>query len=422
MAQRWIPSVILGDIPTVSCKIIDMKNRRKSKNCIFPVLLCAFFLSLLPRQAFAVSQWEIDEVKRKRDLVAEQRNAQQQIVDNLTGEQNSVIDEKLALEQSVSLTREQIDLNNQEIALYDGLIQEKIAEVEAAKALEDEQLERYRVRVRAMEENGVPSLLVMLSESDSLRDLLTALDDVGAIMESDRALEDQYIAARKAHEKKQAEYEEVRVELLAHKSVLEEERKQLELQIDTAQEKIEELQQQITENEALVAEIEARWQELDQRVGELQAQYEKERAPGNISGDGFIWPCSANIITSLAGTRTHPVTGQERYHSGVDIGCPAGDPVWAAASGTVSSAGWNGNYGNCVMISHDNGYTTVYGHLDSIAVSSGQSVSAGTTVGYCGSTGLATGPHLHFEIRSGGDFLDPLDFFSGGSFVYMLDA
>ena len=153
-----------------------------------------------------------------------------------------------------------------------------------------------------------------------------------------------------------------------------------------------------------------------------QAQYEKERAPGNISGDGFIWPCSANIITSLAGTRTHPVTGQERYHSGVDIGCPAGDPVWAAASGTVSSAGWNGNYGNCVMISHDNGYTTVYGHLDSIAVSSGQSVSAGTTVGYCGSTGLATGPHLHFEIRSGGDFLDPLDFFSGGSFVYMLDA
>ena len=129
---------------------------------------------------------------------------QQEIVSSLTGEQNSVIDEKLALEEKVSLTRQQIDLNNQEIDLYNGMILDKIAEVEEAKRLEEEQLERYRTRVRAMEENGSLNILVMISESDSLRDLLTALDDVGAIMESDRALEDQYIAARKAHQAKQA--------------------------------------------------------------------------------------------------------------------------------------------------------------------------------------------------------------------------
>ena len=85
-------------------------------------------------------------------------------------------------------------------------------------------------------------------------------------------------------------------------------------------------------------------------------------------------------------------------------------------------AGWNGNYGNCVMVTHGNGYTTVYGHLSGIAVSSGQYVNMGQTVGYCGSTGLTTGPHLHFEIREGGAFLNPLAFFSGGSFDYAPDA
>ena len=401
-----------------------MKGRNSGKNCILLVLLCAFVLALFPQHASAVTQWEIDEVKRKRDEVAEQRMIQQEIVSSLTGEQNSVIDEKLALEEKVSLTRQQIDLNNQEIDLYNGMILDKIAEVEEAKRLEEEQLERYRTRVRAMEENGSLNILVMISESDSLRDLLTALDDVGAIMESDRALEDQYIAARKAHQAKQAEYEEIRSSLIAARDVLQEERDQLEIEIGEVQQKIDELQQQISENEALVAEIEERWQELDQRIGELQAQYDREHTPGNLTGDeGFIWPCGTMIITSLAGTRTHPVTGVERYHSGVDVGCPSGDAIWAAASGTVSMAGWNSNYGNCVMITHDNGYITVYGHLASISVSYGQYVSAGDTVGTCGSTGLTTGPHLHFEIRTGtGAFLDPLSFFSGGAFVYMLDS
>ena len=387
------------------------------------MLLAVLLLVQLSPSAFSVTQWEIDEVKKKRDQVSEEKRAQQQVLDELSATRDSIIDEKLALEEHISLTREQITLNNQEIDLYNGMIEDKAKEVEAARALEEQQLERYRTRVRTMEENGTLNFLVLLTESHTLADLLTALDDVGDIMQSDRALEDQYIAARKAHEAKKAEYEEYKAGLVAIREVLEDERDQLEIEISAAENKISELQAEINENETLSAEIEARWFALDEQLDELQAQYDFEHTPGSLSGaDGFIWPCGSYYITSRAGTRIHPVTKQTRNHSGIDIGAPQGDPIWAAAFGSVTVAGWYKSYGNCVMISHPNGYTTVYGHLSSVAVSEGQYVNAGQTVGYCGSSGLTTGVHLHFEIRSGDGFLNPLDFFSSGSFSFAPDA
>ena len=397
---------------------------KKTKKCIVVLLILAAVVCCFPNRAYAaVSQWEIDEVKKKRDQVYEEKQAQQQIIDELSASRDDILDQKMALEEKVAITREQIALNTQEINLYDDMIAEKAKEVDEAKALEELQLNRYRARIRAMEENGQLNLMVLLSESQSISDLLTALDDAGDIMQSDRALEDQYIAARKAHEAKKDEYEEYKAGLVSIQEMLSDERDQLELDINTQQAVIDELQAQISENESLIAEINARWAELDQEVTELQELYDEQHTPGSLWGQaGFIWPCGAYYITSLAGNRVHPVTGQYKNHSGIDVGVPNGDPIWAAAAGTVTMAGWNGNYGNCVMITHGNGYTTVYGHLASVAVSAGQNVNMGQTIGYCGSTGLTTGPHLHFEIREGGAFLNPMAFFSWGSFDYAPDA
>ena len=401
-----------------------MRWVKKAKKYILVLLILAVCFSSIPLSAFAaVSQSQIDEVKRKRDQVYEEKQAQQEIIDELSASRDDIISQKMALEEKVTMTREQIALNNQEIELYEDMIAEKQEEVVQAKALEDLQLERYRARIRAMEENGQLDLFVLLSESQSISDLLTALDDAGDIMQSDRALEDQYIAARKAHEAKKDEYEEYKAGLVAIQEMLSDERDQLELDIEFQQQIIDELQQQISENEDLIAEINARWAELDQEVVELQEKYDEQHTPGSLWGAaGLIWPCGTYYITSLAGNRIHPVTGESRYHSGIDIGVPNGDPIWAAAAGTVTMAGWNGNYGNCVMVTHGNGYTTVYGHLSGIAVSYGQSVNMGQTIGYCGSTGLTTGPHLHFEIREGGSFLNPMDFFGWGNFDYAPDA
>ena len=126
-----------------------------------------------------------------------------------------------------------------------------------------------------------------------------------------------------------------------------------------------------------------------------------------VSGSGaMIWPL-AGTVTSEFGWRIHPITGAQRFHSGVDIGGDYGQSIHAAQSGTVEYAGWISGYGNAVIINHGGGITTLYGHNQSLAVSEGQSVSQGQTIAYCGSTGNSTGPHCHFEVRQNGEPVSP---------------
>ncbi|MGI9604244.1 MAG: M23 family metallopeptidase, partial [Acidimicrobiales bacterium] len=113
------------------------------------------------------------------------------------------------------------------------------------------------------------------------------------------------------------------------------------------------------------------------------------------------WP-AGGVVTSRFGPRWG------RMHQGIDIAAPSGTPVYAAAGGTVIQAGFNGGYGNAVVIDHGGGLSTVYAHHSSLTVSAGQSVGAGTQVGLMGSTGNSTGPHVHFEVRINGTPYDPL--------------
>ncbi len=121
------------------------------------------------------------------------------------------------------------------------------------------------------------------------------------------------------------------------------------------------------------------------------------------SAAGLIWPCQG-VLTSPYGMRWG------RLHEGIDIGAPTGTPIYASAGGRVIYAGWQGGYGNLVVIDHQNGIATAYGHQSQIAVSSGQFVSQGQVIGYVGSTGHSTGPHLHFEVRVNGTPVDPLSY------------
>ncbi len=114
----------------------------------------------------------------------------------------------------------------------------------------------------------------------------------------------------------------------------------------------------------------------------------------------FIYPLTNPAsISSQFGWRTHPLSGTRRFHSGLDLAAPAGSPVVATGSGTVISAGWNGGYGNAVIIQHSDTQQTLYGHLSKISVQAGETIAQGNVIGLVGSTGNSTGPHLHFESR-----------------------
>ena len=140
------------------------------------------------------------------------------------------------------------------------------------------------------------------------------------------------------------------------------------------------------------------------------------------SGGYYMWPSYCTYITSRFGYRVHPIFQTTKYHSGVDIAASYGTAIYAAASGTVTIAESSTGYGNYVTIYHNNGQTTLYGHMSSIAVYAGQTVSQGDVIGYVGSTGYATGPHLHFEVRENGSCIDPLQYFNTSSFTFSSSA
>ena len=121
----------------------------------------------------------------------------------------------------------------------------------------------------------------------------------------------------------------------------------------------------------------------------------------------MVYPC-AGEITSSFGWRTHPILGYQRFHSGVDFGADYGTTIHAADSGTVIFSGWYGGYGNAVILDHGNGISSLYGHTSELYVSEGQTVQRGQSIAAVGSTGLSTGPHLHFEVRQDGDPVDPM--------------
>jgi len=140
---------------------------------------------------------------------------------------------------------------------------------------------------------------------------------------------------------------------------------------------------------------------------------------GTTSGiAGLIWPTDSSYISSLFGNRDAPTAGASSNHQALDIGAAAGTPIYAAASGTVQLAGANGGYGNTVFLDHGSGTSTLYAHMNNYVVSPGEYVTQGQIIGYVGSTGIATGPHLHYEVRVDGQKVDPLQYYDGSGLTY----
>lgn len=416
-----------------------MKQKRLAVQIICIVLAAMFTLSLAliaigSTGAYAIGeqyQGEIDSIEAQKEELQAERAGMQAGIDELEAQRASVLEQKAALDAQNELARQEIELIDEQIALYTSLVEEKARELEQAEAEESEQLDTYRTHIRAMEENGKYTYLDILFRSASLSELLTAIDQIGEIMEADKRLYDEYSAAREHTEDVKAEYEATLAELGAESEELAEEKAELEEQIASAVELITELEEDLEQARAEYAANEAAEAALNSQLDAINAAIaaEEEAArqeamqnnqqytgTGSTATGSYIWPCpSSTYVTSRYGYRTHPIFGDERFHSGIDISANEGATIIAADSGTVSVATYDSSYGNYVTVYHSNGTYTLYAHMSSLAVSAGQTVSQGDTIGYAGSTGWATGPHLHFEIRSNGGTVDPLAYFSNYS-------
>jgi len=371
-----------------------------------------------------VSQGQIDQLRGERRDLERQKHEIQSRIDAIESERSTEILRKDILDQRIILTGQEVENINSIIAYYDLLIREKEYEVFLAQDRENEQLNRYRNRVRNMEENGIISYLEIIFDSTSFSDMLARVDFIRDVMQADETAYNNLIIARSETENAKIVLEQIRIEMEEEKVNLE--LKELELleQLNEAHALIRQLGENIDTERQLKDQISADEErilrEINTAVAELERQQELERqhrireqqrqqntSSGTVTSTGELrWPTSGSV-TSGFGNRAHPVFGDVRFHNGIDIGASHGTVVVAADGGTVVTSTYNSSYGNYVVISHGSGRQTLYAHLSSRSVSVGANVSKGQQIGLVGSTGISTGPHLHFEVIENGVRINP---------------
>jgi len=173
------------------------------------------------------------------------------------------------------------------------------------------------------------------------------------------------------------------------------------------------LDNQIKEINARLKKIEEEEDKLISQSNALVNQIKNLQKSGAYAGGSMTWPCpSSKTISSYYGNRLHPILKKYKMHTGIDISAKQGASIVAANKGTVIMAGWQSGYGYTVVVDHGGGITTLYAHCSKILVSVGQNVKAGETIAKVGSTGMSTGPHLHFEVRKNGATTNPLNYVS----------
>lgn len=406
-----------------------MKMNRKVVRSVICVLLALIFIislmtALIPTNASAASQSEINQLTQQRKELQAKQKEQQKLINNLRSKKASVVDQKAALDQENDLAEQEIALVKEQITAYDQQIEDKGVELEAAKQEEEAQTVRFRSCVRHLEEYGQMSYIAILLEATSLSDLLARMDMVGEVIAYNKQVQADMTAAREKVETVKAELEDARTELQDKQSELETKQVALQQKVAEANALLASLESDINAYKSVYDQYEQQQKnvqsQIDKQVADLRRQEQQQQQnpnydPGKANGSTgtMMWPCpSCHYITSQFGWRYHPIYKTQKYHSGVDIGASYGATIVAADGGTVITAGSVSGYGNCVVINHGNGITTLYGHMSSIAVSAGQKVSKGQTIGYVGSTGNSTGPHLHWEVTVNGVRQNPLNYAS----------
>lgn len=407
------------------------------------VMAVSIFVGFIPATASAkVTQSEIDDLKSQKAALSEQSASYEATINSLKNKKNAQVELKTALDSKLALTNQQIMNLEEQIKLHDALIERKTQEVDEAQKTADEQLEKYKKRVRAMEESGRYNYFGVLFGANSIGEFLSLIDDIGDIMQSDKDLEESYKQSVTDLKTVKAEYEEAQAELKQNKVECAQLKDQLQMDITQAASVITSLQSEINDNASVLSELDSQESALqsqiqskvkqlnEQKKAEEEANRNNNNNGGNNNGGStvgtgnLVWPSYCTYITSRQGPRVHPITGKYKNHGGTDIGASYGSAIYAADSGKVvsSSDGWNGGWGNYVMIDHGNGMQTLYAHMSSRAVSVGQTVKRGQTIGYVGSTGMSTGPHLHFEMYVNGARIDPQTKYPGMSFTYSASA
>lgn len=398
-----------------------------ARRLLTAVSVLAVLLAVVVPGAAAQSRADLEDIEDRIEA-AEQR------IEQLDAQRQATVEEFEAVNAELLELQDQLALLNAELARAQAQLDEReralaatTAELQATEQrLADTraQLETNRARweasVRESYIQGRPGPAIPVFEIADPDDLAHATQYMQAIVAHGRRGYEQIGVLQTQIEADEAALERLRTRQDAERRAAQAERDHVAELVAVQEALVTQVQAQADAKRALLAQLEADRSSAEHLIANLEAEsarIEQELAaraasPSAIapSGSGqFLMPTSGPI-TSGFGYRVHPISGVRRLHAGIDIGAPTGQPIYASAAGTVVSAGVRGGYGNAVVIDHGGGFATLYAHQSRVAASPGQSVSQGQVIGYVGSTGYSTGPHLHFEIRVNGTPQNPMNY------------
>ena len=395
-----------------------IQGKRYGRRCFAAVLALLLALAALTPgltlPAEAVNQADIDALKNDASDLAAQRKTLQERINALKNDKSKALEQKQLLDEQVENTQAEINNVQRQIDTYTALIAQTEDELAEAERQEKAQYELFCARVRAMEERGGISYWAVLFRAESFTDMLSRLDAINELMDSDQAVIDRLQALQEEIRTKQAALEEQKTGVEAAKTELLQKKSELEDQRAEAIALVKEIDDNQAEYQATVDQLAADERRIEQQVKEMQKKLEEEMAAQgkdyNTNPGGYIWPVDSRYITSTVGGRTSPGGIGSTTHKGTDIGRVGyTSPVYASKAGTVIISQKSSSYGNYIVISHGSGNTTLYAHLSSRKVSVGDVVQQGQVIGITGSSGHSTGPHLHFEITENGVRINPLN-------------
>ena len=381
------------------------------------------FCSLSPGVRAATSSEikdEITDLKVENAVIQAQIDAIRSQYNATASEIQALVDKKNAVDQEIALLHEQIINVNEQLRIYGQMIADTQERLDESNAQLTSLNKQYKDRIQAMEEEGEVTYWQVIFQSKSFTDFLDRMNIVDEIAAADtRRLVDLQVAAANVEENQRilneemADLQETRQMLSDSEAMLEEKRTESDDILRELIAKQEEFQVVLDQSEALQNEL---MNEIAQKQKELQAaQYKEELVKMALRGENppsnatWLEPVSGYTITSAFGYRKAPTKGASTYHQGIDMACPTGTPIYATRSGTVTTASYQaGGAGYYVSINHGDGFASIYMHMTRYVVSQGQSVSQGQLIGYVGSTGVSTGPHLHFGISYGGTYVNPM--------------
>ena len=353
----------------------------------------------------AMAQESVEELQQQQEQIEQERTQIQQERDRLENLEDSVEEQLDGLETNIQTTTEQITYNEQQLAIAN----ERLATLELAvsRAEDEYQSQQFSTvaRLRYLQRQPTQKGWAVLLQSQNLTDFLTRRRQLKQVYQADRTILDDLKANAEEIERQRRNVARQKNEIALLTQELIAQRSQFQIQADNQQALIarlrddrralEEAEEQLSRDSANIAVL------IQQRLA-APSRGTVVRGTGQFSypNDGFI--------TSTFGWRVHPILGYERFHGGVDFGADYGSTIRSADGGTVIYAGWYGGYGLTVIVDHGGGLTTLYAHSSELFVYEGQPVQRGQAIASVGSTGLSTGPHLHFEVRVGGEPVDPM--------------